>query len=96
MQDDEQRLYERARKRAQELRSFYSTMVIYVLVNALLFVIDILTGDGLWFYWPLLGWGIGMAIWAFSLFGLGGHLGSDWEERKTRELMERERQRQGR
>lgn len=33
----------------------------YVLVNLLLIVINLLTTpDELWFYWPLLGWGIGI------------------------------------
>ncbi len=34
---------------------------VYVLVNLLLIVINLLTTpDELWFYWPLLGWGIGI------------------------------------
>ena len=51
--DDEAR--QRARHRARQLRSFYSHAAVFVLVNIALFVIDLLTGDSWWFYWPLLG-----------------------------------------
>ena len=33
----------------------------YVLVNAILIAVNLIfTPDRLWFYWPLLGWGIGI------------------------------------
>ncbi len=41
----------------------------------------------LWFYWPMLGWGIGIATHAVGVFGIG----KDWEERKIQQLMEEER-----
>jgi hypothetical protein len=34
----------------------------YVGVIGFLFVIDVITGDGLWFYWPALGWGLGLFL----------------------------------
>jgi len=49
--------------------------------------IDLLTGGGWWFYWPLLGWGVGTAAHGFAVFGIGGFLGSDWEQKKTKDLM---------
>jgi hypothetical protein len=39
-----------------------------------------------WFWFPLLGWGLGVAFHGFAAFGYG----ANWEERKIRELMERE------
>jgi hypothetical protein len=90
--DTEDQRYDRARTRAKELRDFYTHATIYVLVNIGLFVINVLTGGGWWFYWPLLGWGVGLGIHALSVFALGGGaFGRDWEERKTRELMNRDR-----
>jgi hypothetical protein len=91
MDQEQQRRYERARKRVKELKGFYTHAAIYVLVNIMLFVINLLTGGGWWFYWPLLGWGIGLGVHALNVFGFGGRLGQDWEERKTRELMDKER-----
>src|ERR687890_2359883 len=90
--DAEQQRYDRAQARAKELRDFYTHATVYVLVNIGLFVINVLTGGGWWFYWPLLGWGIGLGIHALSVFAFGGGpFGREWEERKTRELMDRDR-----
>ena len=36
--------------------------------------------------WPALGWGVGIAFHAISVFGIG----KSWEERKIRELMEKD------
>jgi hypothetical protein len=46
-----------------------------------------------WFYWPLIGWGIGLGLHAFGVFGFGGRgpWGREWEERKMREMMDEER-----
>ena len=48
-------------------------------------------GGDWWFYWPLLGWGIGLAIHAAVVLTFGSGTGTGWEERKIRELMDRER-----
>ena len=90
--DDEQR-YQRAHARVQALKGFYTHATVYVLVNIGLFVINLLTGGGWWFYWPLIGWGIGLGAHALGVFGFGGSgpWGQDWEERKTREMMEKGR-----
>jgi hypothetical protein len=87
---DRQQRYERARKRAKELKGFYTHAIAYVLVNIGLLVINLLVGGGWWFYWPLIGWGIGLGVHALSVFGFSGAFGQDWEERKTRQLMEDE------
>lgn len=44
-----------------------------------------------WFVWPLLGWGVGLAFHALAIFGLGGFLGREWEERKIEEIMKKDR-----
>ena len=88
MTDDER--YERARQRVEALRGFYVHFAIYLIVNAGLVVINLLTTpDELWFYWPLLGWGIGVAIHAFGVFA-GGPFGADWEQRKIKQYMDRD------
>ena len=87
---DDQAGYERAKKRVEDIRGFYHHLLIYVLVNAFLFVLNILTSPGdLWFYWPLLLWGIGIVAHAASVFASGGLWGKDWEERKIKQLMEK-------
>ena len=98
MVDQHDPAMERARKRARELRVFYGHLITYVLVCALLVVIDLVTGTsgdtfiGLdWAYWPIAGWGLGLALHGLRVAfpAQGG-----WEERKALELYEEERQRE--
>ncbi|MFH1689181.1 MAG: 2TM domain-containing protein [Candidatus Eisenbacteria bacterium] len=89
---DEQALYERARKRVEEIKGFYTHLMTYVLVNLALIVINLVTSPrDIWFFWPLFGWGIGVLAHAGSVFGPGRLWSSAWEERKIKELMEKER-----
>lgn len=83
--------YQKAKERVEAIRDFYIHLIAYVVVNLILFSINmIVSPDSLWFFWPLVGWGIGFAIHALSVFGFGPRFGADWEERKIRELMEKE------
>ena len=87
--NSEDRNYQKAKKRVKEIRGFYTHLVTYVLINTLLFLINITTSpDILWFYWPLLGWGIGIVMHAFYVFGFGRWFGPDWEEKKIKEIMD--------
>jgi hypothetical protein len=91
MENDE--AYQRARRRVAALRGLYIHLTVYVLVNALLVVINLVTTPGTWwFYWVLLGWGIGLLAHGIAVFGFGngGWLGREWEDRKVREYMDRE------
>ena len=83
--------YEAAQGRVEALKGFYMHAVVYVLINIMLFAIDLFTSGGMWFFWPMLGWGIGLAVHAVNVFVLGGSMGRGWEERKIRELMEDDR-----
>jgi hypothetical protein len=81
--------YQRAKERVKALRGFYVHLGVYVLVNLLLFLINITTAPtSLWFYWPLLGWSIAIVVHAFSVFGFVRLFGADWEERKIAQFME--------
>ncbi len=88
--DQEQQRYERARKRVQALKGFYIHATAFVLVNVALLAINALVGGVWWFYWPLMGWGIGLGLHVLAVFG-SGPWGRDWEERKMREMMDKER-----
>jgi hypothetical protein len=83
--------YGRARQRVQAIKGFYLHLTVYMLVNAGLFLINLLTAPAIfWFYWPLLGWGIGLAAHAVAIFGVGRWLGADWEEREINKILEQE------
>ena len=63
MTDDSERILRRqAERRADMKLAFRSHLIAYVLVNAGLVAIDLFTSPGLdWAYWPMLGWGLGLA-----------------------------------
>ena len=86
--DDER--YEKARKRVQEIKGFYSNLISYILINVLLIIINLVTSPGsLWFYWVTIFWGIAIVIHAVKTFVLKGKfLGEEWEQKKIREIME--------
>jgi len=86
----EENEYQKAKKRVEEIRCFYAHLGTYALVNSLLFLLNMTTSpDILWFYWPLLGWGIGIVVHAVYVFGPGRWFGQDWEEKKIKEIMDR-------
>jgi hypothetical protein len=81
--------YQKAKERVEDLRGFYRHLAVYVIVNLGLFLINMMASPGsLWFIWPLMGWGIAIVLHALRVFG--GSLGSNWEEKKIAELMEKE------
>jgi hypothetical protein len=87
---DEQTRYQEAKQRVEEMKGFYIHLVSYLLVNAALAVTNLLTSpEYLWFIWPLMGWGVGLIIHGISTFG--GLWGKSWEERKIREIMEKDK-----
>jgi hypothetical protein len=92
MNHDESVRYLAAKERVEQLRGFYVHLTVYVLVNLFLFGLNIATDrDNLWFFWPLLGWGIGLAAHAMTVFVFDGTLGKNWQERQISELMDKDR-----
>jgi hypothetical protein len=79
--------YANAKKVVQARRGLYAHAMVYVIVNAVLFTIDYLTPGGPWFYWPMLGWGVGLVINAIAVF-TGLTPGSEAEERAIRRYLE--------
>lgn len=89
MERDE--IYLRAKKRVENLKAFYIHLMIYVLVNLMLFLINVTSDPSkLWFLYPLGGWGIGIVIHSLTTFPLG-IFGKEWEERKIKEYMEKDK-----
>lgn len=84
--------YQKAKKRVKEIKGFYGNLVSYVLVISFLTFINLrYTPEHLWFYWPMLGWGIGVLFHAFGVFKIFPFFGDDWEEKKIKEFMEEEK-----
>ena len=85
--------YQKAKDRVGEIKGFYAHAAMYALTNAALIILNLATlrkNDGIvWFVWPLIGWGIGLAVHAISVYGLGPFLGREWEEREIQRELER-------
>jgi len=82
--------YLRAKKHVDELKDFYGSLIAYFLVIPFLIFINYRTSWHFqWFWFPLFGWGLGNIIQAFKVFGYG----TNWEERKIRELMNKDNNR---
>jgi 2TM domain-containing protein len=75
--------YERAdaELRAKEGRiSFYVHATVYVLVNILLIVINLVfVPQFLWFFFPLIGWGIGLTMHYLFAVHFVGRETRDWQ-----------------
>lgn len=77
--------YLRAKKRVDELKSFYYGLVAYCVVNPFLIYINYTTyWDYKWFWYPMLGWGIGMVIHGVRLLGFN----QSWEQKKMQQFMD--------
>jgi hypothetical protein len=95
---EERERYQRARRRVRELRGFYLHATVFVAINVLLHVINFATASGgYWAFWPLFGWGIGLVVHGLVTYRYRWmpFLGRDWEERRIKELMDKERERSG-
>lgn len=82
--------YIKAKKRVDDLKEFYGSLISYCVVIPFLIFINYRTYWGFqWFWFPMFGWGLGLVIQAFKTFGYG----TDWEDRKIREYMEKDKNR---
>lgn len=82
--------YQRAKKQVADERGFYTHLVTYIGVSILFIVLDFRSGGVRWWYWPVIGWGIGLASHYLNVFGPSFLPGKKWEDRRIKELMEAE------
>ena len=81
-----------ARKRAGAKLGWYTHAAVYVTVNLFLFAIsEFGFGHRRWSVFPVLGWGLGLALHGVSVFVLGSASGlRESMVRRERERLERE------
>lgn len=73
--------YEKARKRVRKVKSFYKHLGTWVICSAFFIILNLITSpDEIWAIFPILGWGVGIALHGIGVFGFPG-LGEGWEER---------------
>lgn len=94
--------YLRAKKRVKEIKGFYTHLVVFIVINLFIsgssIYSNIKDGDsfveaisGFEVYSTVIFWGIGMFFHWMSVFGFKSiGFGSDWEQRKIKEYLEKE------
>lgn len=84
--------YQRAKKQVTEIKGFYSHLLAYTTVISFLAVINLIYSPiYLWFFYPLLGWGLGVFFHAMKVFNFMPFFNNKWEERKIKEFIEHEK-----
>ena len=79
-----------ARRYVRRKRIFYTVVSIWMALSLMWLAIDVLDdSSSFWFYWPMLGTGIGVAITGVVLLGIGGLFGADWERREIEDYLRR-------
>lgn len=88
---NEENRYIRARKKVDKIKKFYHFLTTYIILIPFFIGINYFTNwDHKWFYFPIIGMGIGLLFSFMEAFGYSWFLGNNWEERKIKELMDEE------
>lgn len=96
-QEDEN--FKAAQKRVKDIKGFYIHLIVYLFVNIALLVANNnftqLKDNGFEIsnFYTAIFWGIGLAAHWASVFGPGIFLGNKWEEKKIKEIMDKDRER---
>jgi len=82
--------YDRAKKKVDELKGFYIHFAIYLIMVPVFIFLNVRSTGFPWAIFPILGWGAGVSGHAMEVFNYNPFLGRNWEERKIRELMDKD------
>ena len=89
----EEYIYRKARERVRKKKGFYGHLSAYLAVGVFFLVMNMVTDPwDLWFFYPMMPWGVGLLIHYFGVFGLPGRekvLTKSWEEREMEKEMQR-------
>ena len=92
--NEEDRYYQ-AKKRVEAIKGFYGNLTSYIVLNIFFLILNLATSPNeLWFYWPLLGWGIGVLFHGMKVFNYSPFFGKDWEERKLNQYLVEEKKKE--
>lgn len=82
--------YEKAYQKTQELKSFYYSLILYIVImSGLVYIWYEFTSHTIqWFWFPILGWGIGLVFQGLKVFNKNLVFGTNWEEKQIKKYME--------
>lgn len=82
--------YQKAREKLEAVKQFYGNLASYLIVIPFLIWLNMRSSDFPWAVFPAFGWGFGLLMHGLEVYGFNPLWGKRWEERKIRELMERD------
>jgi len=85
--------YLRAQKKVKALIGFYWHFASYVIVNIFIISMIVINGGRFWSFGTFATaffWGIGLAFHFLGVYGPDFFFGKNWEERKIKEMMEKD------
>jgi len=83
--------YEKAKERLEKLKGFYIHLTIYCVFVPFFLWLNFKSGTSYpWAIFPIGGWGLGVLGHAAETFNYNPFLGKDWEERKIKEIMDKD------
>ena len=86
---DENSAYLRAKEQVKKLKGFYGSLISYCCVIPFLIFINLrFSSQFQWFWFPMLGWGMGLTFQGLEVFGYG----KSWEQRKINEILNKNSQ----
>jgi uncharacterized integral membrane protein len=89
--------YERAVKRVKQIKGFYTHALVYLVINIAIVILNVqnLKPGESYFqfhnFFTAFFWGIGLVAHGLSTFMPEWIMGKNWEERKIKEFMEKEK-----
>lgn len=89
--------YQEALKRVKKIKGFYTHAIVYVFVNIMIVFLNVKNLDPGETYFQFKNfmtaffWGIGLVAHGLSVFVPNWIMGQNWEERKIKEFMEKEK-----
>lgn len=86
----EDKRYQKAKERVEAIKGFYGNLIAYCVVIPCLAYLNYVTTGWPWVVFPAVGWGFGLLVHGMEAFGYNPLWGKRWEEKKLRELMERD------
>jgi len=94
----EENRYNRAKKKVDKIKGFYTHAIVYVVVNIMLLSMIYTGYANVREFWNLgsfstaIGWGIGLLIHGVSVFGKDVFFDSNWEAQKMQQFLKEEEQ----
>lgn len=98
MNTQEEIKYQEVVKRVKKIKGFYTHAAIYVVVNIMIVILNIQDLEPGESYFKIENfitaffWGLGLLTHALSVFLPNILLGSNWEEKKIKQLMDKDKQ----